>query len=376
MASGKVVLMAAMLVAGAAILPAATVNSYTETNLVSDIPGEAAHLDPNLVNPWGITAGPTTPFWISDNGTGLSTLYTGSGSAVPLVVTIPGPAGTTGSPTGVVFNSGAGAGNFGGSHFIFGTEAGTIVSWTSGTSGAVAFTGAAGSSYKGIGINSSGTLLYAANFGLGSIDVLNSSFQKTSVAGNFTDPNLPAGYSPFNVQNLNGNLYVTYAQKGSGINEVDGAGLGFVDEFSTSGVFEKRIGSQGALNAPWGLAIAPSSGFGSFSGDLLVGNFGSGQIEAYNLSTDTPAGTLDAGNGGPLSIPGLWGLDFGNGTDGQNPDSLYFAAGIPGTGQVEDHGLYGAIDPTAPEPASLGLLLIGFAVTAGVIGRKAKSVRR
>lgn len=367
MVLGKTLLIAAMAAAGAA---AAQMNSYTQTNLVSDLPGQATTQDPNLVNPWGLTAGPGGPFWISDNGSGLSTLYNGAGATLPLVVTIPGPSGSAGSPTGIVFNSGIKAGNFGGAPFLFGTESGTIVAWSGGTTSSVAYTGAVGSSYKGIGINNDGTLLYAANFGRGTVDVLNSSFQKTSVAGNFVDPDVPSGYAPFNVQNLNGNLFVTYAKKGPGIDEVDGAGLGYVAEFSLAGVFEKQVGSQGALNAPWGLAIAPTTGFGAFSGDLLVGDFGSGQIQAYNLSTDTFAGTLDAANGDPLAIAGLWGLSFGNGAQGQNTDTLYFAAGIPGNGQVEDHGLFGSIDANAPEPGSVGLLLLGSAALVGVVERR------
>lgn len=375
MVLGRSFLLVALLSIGRTVLPAASVDSYTQTNLVSDLPGVAAHLDPNLVNPWGIAAGPGGPFWVADNGTGLSTLYNGSGATIPLVVTIPGPSGTTGSPTGIVFNSGVGSGTFGGAPFLFGTESGTIVSWTGGTSGTVAFTGAAGSTYKGVAVNASGTLLYAANFGLGTIDVLNSNFQKTTVAGGFVDPNLPSGYNPFNVQSLGGSLFVTYAKKGSGIDEVDGAGLGFVDEFSATGVFEKRIASQGALNAPWGLALAPTSGFGAFSGDLLVGNFGSGQIEAFNLGTDAFVGTLDSTNGDPLSIQGLWGLSFGNGAQGQNLDTLYFAAGIPGSGEVEDHGLYGALDPTAPEPASIGMILLGAVMFMGAVRRKTGGVQ-
>ncbi len=360
----------ALLAAGADAAMADPATTYTQTNLVSDLPGVAAHQDPGLVNPWGIAAGPTSPFWVADNGSGLSTLYNGSGTPIPLVVTIPGPSGATGSPTGIVFNSGVASGNFGSAPFLFGTESGTIVSWTGGTSSSVAATGASGSSYKGIGLNTSGTLLYAANFGLGRIDVFDSKFQPATVSGGFIDPSLPSGYSPFNVQNLDGNLFVTFAKKGSGIDEVDGAGLGFVDEFSAAGVFEKRIGSQGPLNAPWGLAIAPTSGFGVLSGDLLVGNFGNGEIDAYSLSTDKFAGTLDAKDGDPLSIAGLWGLSFGNGAQGQGLDTLYFAAGIPGSGTVEDHGLYGAIDPTAPEPASVGLLLLGAVGLGGIIRRK------
>jgi uncharacterized protein (TIGR03118 family) len=374
MASGRF-LSVALWAAGSLIVSAASVDSYTQRNLTSDIPGMAANLDANLVNPWGLAASATSPFWVSDNGTGVSTLYTGSGASVPLVVTIPGPSGGSGSPTGIVFNSGVASGNFGGAPFLFGTEAGTIVSWTSGTSGSVAATGAGGSIYKGLGINDAGTLLYAANFGLNRVDVFDKSFKPTSVSGGFTDPSLPAGYAPFNVQSLGGNLFVTYAKTAGGKDEVQGAGLGFVDEFNTSGVFQRRVATQGALNAPWGLALAPKSGFGVFSGDLLVGNFGDGLINAFDSTTGALAGTVDNPTGDPLAIEGLWGLSFGNGARGQNLNTLYFTAGISGGANIEDHGLFGAVDPTAPEPASVGLLLIGASLIAGV-GRRKMGARR
>ena len=375
MAAGRL-LFAALWAAGSFVLSAASVDSYTQTNLTSDIPGMAANLDPNLVNPWGLVASPTSPFWVSDNGTGLSTLYTGTGAIVPLVVTIPGPNGTAGSPTGIVFNSGVANGNFGGAPFLFGTEAGTIVSWNSGTTASIAATGGTGSVYKGLGINDSGTLLYAANFGLKRVDVFDKSFKPTTVSGSFTDPNLPAGYAPFNIQSVGGSLFVTYAKTAGGKDEVAGAGLGFVDQFDTSGVFQRRVATQGALNAPWGLALAPKSGFGAFSGDLLVGNFGDGLIHAFDWTTGAFAGTLDNASGDPLAIDGLWALSFGNGARAQNLDTLYFTAGIAGPGSVEDHGLYGAIDPTAPEPGSVGLLLIGASVIGGIFRRKLGVSRR
>jgi uncharacterized protein (TIGR03118 family) len=361
---------AALLAAGSVVLSAASVGSYTQTNLTSDIPGMAANLDPDLVNPWGLTASPTSPFWVSDNGTGLSTLYRGSGSKVPLVVNIPG-----GGPTGIVFNSGVASGNFAAAPFLFGTESGTIVSWSGGTSGSIAMTGAAGSIYKGLGINDAGTTLYAANFGLGRIDVFDKNFKPTAAPGGFTDPTLPSGYAPFNIQSVGGNLYVTYAKTAGGTDEVDGPGLGFVSQFSADGVFLRRVASQGALNAPWGLALAPKSGFGSFSGDLLVGNFGDGLINAFDPANGMFAGTLDGPNGDPLTNQGLWGLHFGNGAFGQNLDTLYFTAGIPGGGSVEDHGLFGAIDPTAPEPGSIGLLLVGVALGVGTVRRKVGASR-
>lgn len=333
-------------------------NSYVQTNLVSDLPGIAAHQDTDLVNPWGITAGPGTPFWISDNGTGLSTLYDGTGAKLPLIVTIP-PAGA--APTGVVFN---GTGGFAGSHFIFATEGGTIAAWSSGTSAAVQVTSGAGSVYKGLamGNNGSGDLLYATNFGLGRIDVFDNAFAPKTLPGGFTDPTLPAGYAPFDIRNLNGKLYVTYAlQDAAHHDDVAGAGHGFVDVFDMNGNMLQRLTSMGALNSPWGLTVAPS-GFGSFGGDLLVGNFGDGTINAYNPTSGAFLGTLDAG-GSPIVIQGLWGLDFGNGAHSQGMDTLFFTAGIAGSGAVEDHGLFGAIN-ASPEPAPAALFLCAIAFAA------------
>jgi uncharacterized protein (TIGR03118 family) len=325
----------------------------------------AANQDPNLVNPWGLVAGPSTPFWTADNGTGLSTLYNGKGTPLSLVVTVPPATGQSppSDPTGIVFN-GAGA-DFKGTHFIFATESGTIAGWSGPTTAALEQTGAAGSVYKGLGIgaNASGSLLYAANFGLGKIDVFDSSFNPTTVSGGFTDPTLPAGYSPFNIQNIGGQLYVTFAKTSGGKDEADGAGLGYVDVFDMNGTFVKRLASQGALNAPWGLAMAPSK-FGALSGDLLVGNFGDGTINGYDPVTGAWVGAIDDTSGKALSIDGLWGLSFGNGAQNQDKNTLYFNAGIAGPDSVEDHGLFGALSVATPEPGALPLSLLGLAAFA------------
>ncbi len=347
-----------VLMLGAMVVPAASLDSYVQTNLTSDLPGVAAHQDPNLVNPWGIVASPTSPFWISDNHSGLSTLYNGTGAALPLVVTIPPPVGGSGpaAPTGIVFNSTAG---FSGAHFIFDTEDGTLASWSAGTSAILQATSAPGSVYKGLAIGGSGSasMLFAANFGLGRVDVFDSNFKPTTVAGSFKDNTIPAGYAPFNIQNINGNLYVTYAlQDAAKHDDVRGPGHGFIDVFDTGGNLVRRLTSQGALNSPWGLALAPA-GFGAFGGDLLVGNFGDGRINVYDPGSAAFLGMLDGAGGAPIAVEGLWGLSFGNGVFGQNPRTLYFTAGIPGSGKVEDHGLFGSLASTAtPEPSSATLL--------------------
>lgn len=352
---------AATLFTATATIISGAPNAYVQTNLTSDLPGVAAHLDPNLVNPWGIAASPTSPFWTADNGTGLSTLYNGTGTPLSLVVTLATPVGSSppSNPTGIVFNNGASSGNFGRAPFLFDTEAGTIVAWTSGPNAPIVGNGVQGSVYKGLAINSAGNLLYAANFGKGTIDVYDTAFNHTTVPGGFNDASLPAGYSPFNVQNIGGNLYVTYARSSGGTDEVDGAGLGFVNVFDSNGTLLKRLVSQGALNAPWGVALAPSSGFGALSGDLLVGNFGDGLINAFDPSTGAFMGTLDDANGNPVAIPGLWALSFGNGSQSQDTHTLYFNAGIPGPDNVEDHGLLGSLAPV-PEPGLMSLTGMGL----------------
>jgi uncharacterized protein (TIGR03118 family) len=318
---------------------------YRQKNLVSDIPGLAAHTDPHLVNPWGISSGPTSPFWVSNNGTGTSTLYDSAGHPLPLVVAIPG-----GVPTGQVFN---GTTAFNGDRFIFAGEDGTIAGWR-GALGPTAETLATphdGAVYKGIALASIGSnsYLYAADFHNARIDVLPSS-GAPSLAGSFTDPTLPAGYAPFNVQNLGGSLYVSYAKTQSGSNdEVAGPGNGFVDQYDLNGNLLMRIASNGVLNAPWGVALAPAT-FGQFGGKLLVGNFGDGTINAFDPVSGDLVGTLKDQHGNPLVIDGLWGLKFGNGGAGGKPGTLYFAAGL----DDEAHGLFGSLAPV-PEPATTGL---------------------
>ena len=330
---------------------------FLQTNLTSDLSGLAANQDTHLVNPWGIAFSATSPFWISDNGTGLSTLYNGAGQPFPvvspLVVTVPTESGGAppSSPTGVVFS---GTASFGGASFIFATEEGVIASWR-GANGTTAIrevdNSPSGAIYKGLAI--AGATLYAADFHNGKIDVFDGNFTQIFPAGGFTDPNLPSGFAPFNIQNIGGKLYVTYAkQDASGEDDVAGAGNGFVDVFDANGNLQQRLISNGPLNSPWGLALAPG-GFGEYSNALLVGNFGDGTINAFDPLLGTALGVLEDINGDPLINRGLWGLAFGNGAQGTQPNILYFTAGIPDPGMdnLEAHGLFGEIQ-AVPEPSA------------------------
>ena len=301
------------------------VTLYEQHNLVSDISGVADYLDSNLVNPWGITSSSTSPFWISDNNTGVSTIYNGSGQPNALIVTIPPPSGGTSpsSPTGVVFN---GSSDFSAAHFIFATEDGTIAGWTSGTVAALKVDNSGlGAVYTGlaIGSNISGNFLYAANFSTGTIDVYDTNYNQAFLAGSFTDPNLPVGYAPFNIKNIGGKLYVTYAlQDASKQDAVAGAGNGIVDVYDTNGNFLQRLVSQGGyLNALWGMALAPAI-FGDFSNDLLIVNFGDGSIIAFDPLAGNFIGQMLDSMNNPLTIEGLWGLIFGNGGNGGDVNTL------------------------------------------------------
>jgi len=347
-------------------------NSFGQQNLVSDLPGVAKFLDPDLVNPWGIAFSSGSPIWISDNGQGLATIYNGAGVKQGLVVSVPAPGGGQGAPTGQVFNGGSG---FNSDRFIFSTEDGTIAGWRGalGTTAELAVDNSgAGSVYKGLALaaNGSNSYLYATDFHNGNVDVFDSTFTKVALTGNFTDPGIPSGFAPFGIQASGGKLFVTYAmQDAAKHDDVACPGCGFIDVFNTDGTFVQRLVSMGALNSPWGLALAPGH-FGKFSNDLLVGNFGDGTINAFDPITGAQLGTIDGSNGMPLVNLGLWGLAFGNGAQGTSTNTLYFTAGIPGPDQIEDHGLFGAI--TTPEPGTLTLLGSGLASLIGYGWRRGK----
>ncbi len=331
-------------------------NAYVQHNLVSDLPGVADNTDTNLVNPWGISFSASSPFWISDNGSGLSTLYNGAGQPQSLVVTIPPPAGGTppAAPTGTVFNGTKGfpvGPTNAPAHFIFVTEDGTVSGWAAGAAAVLKVdNSASGTVYKGLasGTNSGGTYLYATDFHNGKIDVFNTNWASATLAGAFADPTIPAGYAPFGIQNVNGQLFVTYAlQDALKHDDANGPGHGYVDVFDTSGNLIERFASTNALNSPWGIVLAPA-GFGAFGGDLLIANFGDGRINAYDPTTGSWLGYLYDSSGDAISVTGLWGIAFGNRGSGGDAHTLYFTAGIPGPGAVEDHGLFGSLAPILP----------------------------
>jgi uncharacterized protein (TIGR03118 family) len=327
-------------------------NSYHVTKLVSDQPGVARHTDPNLVNAWGLAASSTSPWWVADNETDVSTLYDGTGTQIPLVVKV------AGAPTGTVFN---GTSDFVVSHngmsgpsvFLFATESGQIRGWNpavgttpppSTRSFFVKGRAFAGAVYKGLAIaeTSDGPLLYATDFHNGRVDVFDGSFDRV-LRHSFQDPNIPADFSPFGIQELGGNIFVTYAMRDPATDDdVSGSGLGFVDMYDTQGNLLHRVATRHALNAPWGLAWAPDD-FGAFSGDLLVGNFGDGQINAYEEQPGgqfVHRGELRTAGGKSLAIDGLWALQFGHGTTANGPlNTLFFTAGP----NDEHDGLFGSI---------------------------------
>jgi uncharacterized protein (TIGR03118 family) len=336
------------------------INLVTDDKNVNSAPLE----DGDLKNPWGVSYPSNGPFWVSDNGTGKSTLYnvdpkSNAVSKAGLVVSIPG----TGNVTGQAFNPTAG---FSGNTFLFVSEDGTVSGWRGalGSTAEVVQGAAPANIYKGAALATVGsfTYLYAANFGTGNIDVVRGSPGAPALPGRFVDLGIPVDYAPFNVANLNGTVYVSYAQKDplGGPDEVSGAGHGYVDAFRPDGTLIGRIASQGVLNSPWGMAIAPSS-FGALAGDLLVGNFGDGTINVFDPNTKSFVETLTKRDGSLVQIDGLWALVVGNDAVAGSSQKIYFTAGP----NDETNGLFGVI--TVPEPRAfvvlgLGLVALMFAV--------------
>ena len=334
---------------------------YTQHNLVSDGAVPADLVDTDVVNAWGLVSGPTTPWWIADNGTGRTTLYNVGTGAIQATFTVPGAGGQQGTPTGVVFNGGAGfvvsnggTGSPSAARFIFAAEDGTISGFRGAPIVITVDNSASGAVYKGLALarTTTGDFLYATNFHAGTVDVFNSTFHPVTMPDAFTDPDLPAGYAPFGIRNIDGTIYVTYAlQDAAKHDDVAGEGHGFVDAFDTAGHLIRRVASRGQLNSPWGLALAPGD-FGFFSGDLLVGNFGNGRIHAFDPASLNGQGEfqhrgpLHSADGSPIAIDGLWAIAFGSGAPNNGPtNTLFFTAGPGG----EQHGLFGTL-VVAPSP--------------------------
>ncbi|HKU28351.1 MAG TPA: TIGR03118 family protein [Candidatus Sulfotelmatobacter sp.] len=336
---------------------AAFAQHYQRTNLVADSKtiSFTATVDPNLVNAWGLSRGTGSPFWVSDNGTGLTTLYDSTGSIVPLVVTIPAPPGANGpsAPTGTVFNFTTAFNVIAGQPaiFMFATEDGTIAGWNPNVNVTKALLkldhSKAGAIFKGLAIamTSSGPRLYTTNFATGKVEVYDGNFIRVPSSG-FVDSSLPADFVPFGIQNVGGNIVVTFAHRLPGSRDEDhGPGLGYVDVFDNQGQLLVRLQHGSFLNAPWGIAMAPSD-FGPFSHRLLIGNFGDGRIHAFNALSGKLEGTILNMNGNPVVIEGLWALSFGSdaGRSGLATE-LFFTAGP----NDESDGLFGKLTASASE---------------------------
>jgi uncharacterized protein (TIGR03118 family) len=342
-------------------------SSYTATALVTDTSGRGAvTTDANLVNPWGIVFGPTTPVWTANNHSQTSTLYDGNGKPQggPLVVQLPNSGTDTFDPTGIVFNGTSGfvvtsAGKSAAGRFIFSGESGSIAGWAPSvdlTHAVIMYTDTGGAAYKGLALANNGTanFLYATDFHNGKVDVFDATYAKqpsTATSFTFKDATLPTGYAPFGIQAIQngaGNtwqIYVAYDMQQTGsYDNANGAGLGLIDVYDANGTFLKHlVASGGALNAPWGMALAPAD-FGTFSNMLLVGNFGDGRINGYDPSSGAVMGAVSDSTGAAFASPGLWGIAFGNGAANQPRNTLFYAAGP----NDEANGVYGRIDLGGP----------------------------
>jgi uncharacterized protein (TIGR03118 family) len=342
------------LVAAAPLPAAPTSDRFTMTPLVSNQPGVAPTTDANLVNAWGLARAGTSPWWVSDNGLDRTTIYNAAG-VLQMIGNHPFQ-DVPGAPTGAVFSGIAGQFQIGTtvnplvlgtSNFIFGGEDGIISAWRGGSTAALQTpaAGAAGAVFKGLAISNgaAGPRLYATDFHNGTVDVFDGGWNMVNDPGAFEDPNLPGGYGPFGIQTIGGRVFVTYAQQDADAHDdVPGQGRGIVDAYDLTGNFLGRVADHGQLNSPWGLAQAPAD-FGPFGGDLLVGNFGDGQINAFEELPNghfAPRGTLRNPDGQKLTIDGLWALEFGNGGANGTPNDLFFTAGPNG----ESDGLFGKIN--------------------------------
>ncbi len=337
---------------GAAL--ASDTNAYAARTLVTDGSGAGDHVDANLRNAWGVAFNPNGFVWVANNHSGTSTLYDGAGVPQTLVVAVPAASGSgIGSPTGIVYS---GSVDFvvsngtlvGPSRFIFASEDGLISGWAPNvdlTHAMPAIT-TPGAIYKGLALagNGIGNYLYAADFHNRRVDVFDKAFAPVATAGGFVDASIPGGYAPFGIQNVGGNLYVTYAkQDKDGEDDVTGLGRGFVNVFDPDGRLLHRLATRQGLDAPWGIALAPDN-FGRFSNRLLVGNFGDGTISGFDPHTHQYLGRLRKADGTVLRIPGLWGMQFGNGILGQPTNTLFFAGGP----NDEEGGVYGSVSVAAP----------------------------
>jgi uncharacterized protein (TIGR03118 family) len=366
---------------------------FKQTDLASDISGLATITDPNLVNTWGVSAMPGgSPFWISNQGTGTSSLFSVTGSTgiaapnafpapatnfvavpPPVVGGFPGPTGQVANVPKTSFGIAGGP-----ALFIFANLNGTISAWNGSNvnpmtmNAATIVAGTPGAAlYTGLAMNTAGDMLYAANGMTGAIDEFNGSFMPQATSG-FVDPNLPAGYVPFNVEDIGGKVYVTYALAGHGPQTTATAGEGAVAVFDESGNFLQQlvgVSPGGELASPWGMAIAPA-GFGAFGGDLLVGNFSfaDSEINAFDATTGAFEGTIHVDPGPGQTPGGLWDLMFGAGGPTGDPMTLYFTDGVDG----ETHGLFAAI--TVPEPSTWAMMLVGFGSLGLFAARRRRSV--
>jgi len=327
-----------------------TPSHYQQTNLVADLPGVGAHTDTNLQNAWGIAFNPNGAVWVANNHSGTSSLYDGDGVAIPGLpyINVPGADGNPGNPTGIVFNSSK---DFNAAPFIFANESGSLAAWNP----AVDFLNAkiVGDAipgkeviYKGLALaaNGNGHFLYATDFHNAKVRVFDKDFKlvdaRKTLGCSFADRSIPSGFAPFGIQNINGDLYVTYAlQNSKKEDDVAGPGFGYVNIFDANGCLVKRFASNGTLNAPWGVALAPAS-FGSHSNQVLIGNFGDGKINTFTLQQGHHEGALRDADDKVIQVEGLWGLAFGNGVLNQKTNSLFFTAGP----NDETNGVYGKID--------------------------------